>query len=483
MNLEFQYIPSDPIEESYKKHMNLKEDKNYREQSIKTAYSIIGLFEKTYPGVVIEPPILREKSPRSIKDKIKNLEIERTSKLALLEAEIPNQLHSYEIKRFGKVQFVDYYHLFTLLSERVDETIDSNKRDFFKSNIHNVLYKDINQIDIPYVEALLLGSDKLSKTTKSSICRVLYARIESSNLSNKKELLNDIDKNFGKKAAEISGVTNSDILSHSSIDSLINVQYDTASPIYDNRYSSKLERLLDEQEFLRCKDLQGMQIIIKEIPKSFSTDNYQIQTLLTARNKLKDTNSNEYKKLDQECMNAISKDFIQRFKGSNINWLSSNNAKLIRDSDKFKNKPNGYVACHTKFELSNDPNKSFELQVKSIYVDELSHGSGSASHSARSGKNRIIPALATNQKISNIKDVNPSALKKFSKDLDYFLPKFICFEKEDGKYTHYIFTKQENCFKFFEEHFNKNHNTALRLAFLLNLISRNDNDDKGIGEK
>lgn len=470
-------VENDPTNDAYLRHIGLKARINdgYKPTTINQALSVINLFEKTYPGVQIDSPILREKSSKSIFFKIKNLEIERLSKLAAVENDIPEKLHTYEFMKFGKVTPVNYEQLSKLFAERVEESIEPEKREYTKKSIDALLFNKANKLNIEEIENELIKNKKLSRSSSVALVRILYSKVHASNLPNKDIILDNIDANFGAKAAEISGVPEDDILSYQSIKSIEQSKYDLTNKVFDNRYNSKLDRLLDEQEFLKCKDLMGMQIIISSIPQDFQTGNYALQQLIEKRDLISDKSSDEYKRLDQSCMNAIAKDFVYRLEHMSYNWLTNNKSKIIRDSIKHKNKSNGYIAEHMKFELDNNPDYTLELQVKSKYVDEISRGKGSAAHSARSGKKRTLPPIFE-ESDKDVTKLEPGRLQAFKNNLDYLLPKFISFNKENGKYIPYELNRKENSFKFFDEIIEENHDVGLKLAYLIDKVEKNDHD-------
>ena len=72
-------------EKSYDYHLSLKSNKEYEERVDKAFLAIVNLFACTYPNVKIEQPQGREKTRRSMRTKIENLEIERLCKLFAIE--------------------------------------------------------------------------------------------------------------------------------------------------------------------------------------------------------------------------------------------------------------------------------------------------------------------------------------------------------------------------------------------------------------
>lgn len=448
-------------------HLLLKNDDEYKIAAINQAYNLINFFEKSYPGIVIDNPLLREKSSKSIFDKITSLEIERMGKLFLIESDIPDKLHRLEKNKLGYICPVNLNFLNSLISKRISENLTQDEAIEGHKALHNVLFDNVKDINISNIENSLLDKDKLSKNSKVAILRVLFARIKTSNLPNKNNIMTELDNKYGEVAAELSDNPENDLLGYENILSIENSSYNLNNHIFDNRYNSKLERLIHEQEFLRCKDLIGMQIIINTIPDNFTSSNPKINELLKQREQIKDKNAIEYKTIDQDCMTAISEDFIDKLTTS-ADWLKNNKVKVVRDSVKHKRKANGYLAEHIKFELMGDPKHTLECQIKSKYVEARSHGTGSAAHSARIGKERILPQILQDSS-KDITKVSDSDLQQFKKELTFMLPKFVEFRKnENGQYEHYNFSTLENCFKFYDVVFNKDHTSALKLAYLLN---------------
>ena len=62
-----------------------EKNKEYENWADNVGIEIIEYFLKKYKGITIEMPKAREKSPKSLLGKIKNLQIERLSKLYALE--------------------------------------------------------------------------------------------------------------------------------------------------------------------------------------------------------------------------------------------------------------------------------------------------------------------------------------------------------------------------------------------------------------
>lgn len=471
------FIDSDPVSLAYSKHLILKKDylDHYKSDAISQAFNLISFFEQCYPGVIIDNPLLREKSSKSIFDKIMSLEIERLGKLYLVEADIPDKLHKLEKDKLGDFFPVNLSLLELLVSKRIDENLSTQESINAKKSLHSLLFDDIKDVNISNIAKNLFDKRKLSKNSKTSLLRILIAKVKSSDLHNKDEILQGLDEKYGKTAAELSGIPEDDIIGYDSILSMEDSSYNLNNEIFDNRYSSKLERLIYEQEFLRCKDLIGMQIIVSSIPDNFTSSNPEIAELLAMRKQITDKNSCEYKRIDQACMTAICEDFIDKLTTS-PEWLKKTNTRIVRDSVKHKRKTNGYVAEHIKFELGGNPDHTLEFQVKSKYVDILSHAPGTAAHSARIGKERVLPTLLQDGS-ADVTKVSDEDLKRFRRELVYRLPKFVEFEKDStGKYRSYYFSTLENCFKFYDVIFNKDHDSALKLSYLVNKIEKSEKE-------
>ena len=78
---EMYKIQKTTIQEAYERQMILKLNKEYEENVNKACITIVEYFKELYPNVPIDKPRAREKSAKSLMGKIKNLQIERLSKL------------------------------------------------------------------------------------------------------------------------------------------------------------------------------------------------------------------------------------------------------------------------------------------------------------------------------------------------------------------------------------------------------------------
>lgn len=385
---------------SFDSHVGLRSDSQYENFSLVQAQRLINLFHNTYPSVLLRPPLLRIKSPKSIKNKNKSLAIEMIAKLACVKADIPEKVSVLEKGKYGKEQPLDFELFYDLLVERINENPSEPNNSSLKTAILNLLQTSINesgmsysslgvseQFKFSYYENLLLDeTNGLSKSTRTALARIFYSKIKESKLSEsqKQELISELKSKYGK------------VLRFESIEKLENPEneYDRNKTQYDHRYSSPLERLIDQSEFLRCKDLIGMQLIIDSIPSGYTiAGNDYFNSLVKLRDSISDHESSEYRTLDQQCMTALSRDFADKLREHSSSWLESTNSRIINGSTKHLEKPNGYKSDHIKFELQKNPLYALELHLTSGYVEDISGENGSAAHGNRRGKSRIFPQI------------------------------------------------------------------------------------------
>ena len=278
--------PMEGINKAFETQMALKNDpeRNYHKLASSYAIDIVETFRQLFPGVEIKSVVLREKSGKSLLDKIKSLQIERFSKLAVVEADIPDILHEAEIHKYGEIQPLNLKALYPLFADRMDENIvpaDNSPESIEEANVQ---VKEI------------FSEPRISKNTKTAIARIMYAKIKQGNLPESYKITNldSLSRKYGSKAKEeaINHATadtlkQAEDIDYLNLDAIIPIEqnkYDLSETLYDNTYTSKLDRLLDEQEFIQPKDVQGMQIIISSIPRNFQTKNPDLRKLINAKN-------------------------------------------------------------------------------------------------------------------------------------------------------------------------------------------------------
>lgn len=495
-----------PLNFAAEQHLELKNEivnyekvDTYEQTMIEQSKNLIELFEAFYPGVEIGDLVFRQKSAKSIVGKVKNLEVEKISKLLVAEADMPERMKELRKAQLNKIENdkslteeqkkwekkkieleekgnIDF--LRDLLFERVEECIvqpgndsenEKSKQEEYKKIIEGLINKNIvidyNQID------QLLDDDRFSSSTKKAFARILYYRMKT----DKEKLITDLDGNITKiEVSEEDRQTSINELHDEkkdelSWDSIVRLERPCPAwkePIYDGRYSSRLERLVDTEEFLRIKDFYGMHIIVTEIPKDFVSPNAALMANLRIRNDLKDKNSSMYKKYNQKCIEILSDDFIARLKGEGISekYLAAHpnvaekwnkyieSTKILPDSEKYKKKKNGYVADHIKFEMMRNKMRTFEMQITSKAVALISKGKGLAAHASRFGKERVAPSIVEDEN-KDLENLNDEDLKKFKYELDYYLPSYYQMIKnpETNEYECKKFSIYENCERFYED--------------------------------
>ena len=306
--------PKKGINQAFETQMALKKDpeREYHKQASSYAIDIVETFRQLFPGVEIEKVVLREKSGKSLLDKIKSLQIERFSKLAVVEADIPNILHEAEIHKYGEIQPLNFKALYSLFADRMDENIvpaDNSQESIEEANVQSSFYKHCiryvldSSIQTPADADLLFervedifSDPRISKNTKTAIARIMYAKIKQGNMpeSYKKSNLERLSRKYGAQAkqnairhATSDTLKQAEDIDYLNLDEILPIEqdkYDLNETLYDNTYTSKLDRLLDEQEFIQPKDVHGMQIIISSIPRNFQTKNRTLKELISERN-------------------------------------------------------------------------------------------------------------------------------------------------------------------------------------------------------
>lgn len=400
-------VNKDEIQTSYEKQIGLKYNEQYENMTDEACMKILEYFSQLYQ-VITEVPKGREKSPKSILNKIKNLEIERMSKLYVIEGIDDNEKNE----------------LFRLIKERIEEIHGENKEKILDS-IKKIIYDKIQDIDINKVlEDIMIES--ISKSTKTALIRIITSKVIASNLINKKEILEQLDLKYGKKAALISGIPEDDIL-----------EYECIINTCSNR--EKMEALHNVQQYLKVKDLRGMKIIITNIPDEFKTNNRVIKKLMQKRKNAK--TDKEVDRINNECSIEIGKEFILKLL-DNKELLDEIGIRIIPESIKYKKKNNGYEANHIKFEFNSNPEYTFELQLKSKYVEELSKGEGSAAHENRPGKQRILPDVYDR--------------KKFIQQVEHTVPRYTLFVRENGKFVKRKYNILQNTMSYYQTQINEN---------------------------
>ena len=351
-------VQKNPIELSDEIQLGLANNEEYDTMTDELCIAIYNYFLACNPDVSIEIPKKRIKSPKSIHEKSKSRELERLSKLYIIEG-----LENDEIEE-----------LYEIIENRIQEKEQINE-DEILDNVNTLLKQDIEELDIEvFLNNIMV--EQISNNTKKALLRILKSKIEKSEIKDKKQILKSLDERYGKKAAEKSGRPEDN-----------KIQYESIEEIKEDK--NRIQLLHNKIGYLKSEDLIGTRIVISD------------------------------KKYSDKEMKLIAKKFMKKIIRDK-KFLQENGIEVIPFSLKHKNKTNGYEAEHVKFRFIDNPEYTLELQVKSEYVENLSRANGTASHENRPGKERILPNLEDKE--------------KFKKEVQYSVPRYTLFYKENGKF-------------------------------------------------
>lgn len=404
-NLREKYkVEQTTVEKSFNHQIGLKNNSEYEHWADQVGKGLISYFYNQYPGVKIEIPKMREKSKRSLLGKIKNLQIERLSKLYAIEG----------ISNEEKIE------LYSLIKERIYENDDLDINNTLKI-IREIIYGEFNPNSIEDIEETIMVNE-ISKSTKTALLRILMSKIINSNetYEYKKNIIEYFNCEYGKAAAERSGFEENDIIKYQSI---INIKKD----------ENKVQRLRDAKSFLKANDLRGMKIIIADIPDDIQTTNIELKNIIQRRKNEEDNEARlQYTHLGTV---EIGKEFFEKIE-DNTELLEQLHVKVIPCSSRHKRKENGYEAEHIKFMSTDNPEFTLELQLKSEYVENMCRGKGVASHENRPGKERLLP--------------NTETKNKLVEKLEYMIPKYKTFIKMGDKIEIQEYNMLKNVMSYFQ---------------------------------
>lgn len=494
--------------------------KSFEQSSAEILNDVVLLLKGLYPGVEINNISMRQKSEKSFLTKIKGLEIERISKMFAIESDAMNsdtkknnETNSAKLEengtcRFNLIKKIDESlraYLLTqakkignediniimmkkpneiqqkeeilkaLLKERIDENIigkneeetEIQERDSFVEQLDNLI--DGNCIDFQKTSEMFLYEPRFSKSTKNAIARLIYAKINTNAKmlytdSNGKTSIVNISPDVRRKIRSEFKRQYEEQLNYSSIERIEDSALEGNGMFFDERYSSEMDRLMDPNDFLKCRDIYGMHIIVKDFDASIQTNNQKIDNNLKNRSKLEKEDSEEYKAYTQACVDILGSDFVSKFRGEGINskYLKNNPKikKILKElSDrvkiievKYKDKTNGYKATHMKLQIDNNHDYILEAQVKSDYVYEKSKGNGPAAHHNRIGKQRIVPEIIEDNNV-DLSNLNEEQAERLKNEFDYYLPQYykIVYDENSDQYKTIRCNTKENCEKFYED--------------------------------
>ena len=339
-------IEENNIEKAYSYQLSLKNNEEYEKRVDNTFLEIATLFIKRYPNVKIAPPQGREKSNKSLRNKIENLEIERLCKLYAIEG----------LTQEEKVE------LFSMILKRT--------RGKLKNEIKTIAIGEIK--DLKQIDKIVI---------KTALLRMARTKIEKGNAQNKEELLKELERKYGETAAKETNQLKNNLL-----------HWETIEKCKED--ATSLKELHQPFTYLKVKDLRGFEIIIADVPNNMETENEELKQLLKEREQVSKEKKAEY---DDLCCTILANEFTMELI-NNEELLEKLNIQVLPNGYKHKEKQNGYLAEHIKFCYRDHPEYTFEVQFRSIYREDLTRANGKAAHDKRSGKKRVFPSV-TNKSI------------------------------------------------------------------------------------
>ncbi len=372
-------VETNNIEKSYAYQLGLKNNKEYENRVDASFLALVNVFHEMYPEVKIGAPRGREKSEKSLQDKIKKLEIERLCKLYAIEGISPKEQKT--------------------LCELVQENMKKEKQRL----VEKLFFAPLENLED--LETCM-QDEEIMDTMKTALLRVTKTRLQRENVQNKEPLLEKIEKNYGQTAVKITGQQKDNLLHWECIE---NLEEETKNKLHN------------PFEYLRVKDLRGIKIVVTEVPDSIQTNNEELKELIEKR---KRASKQEKVKYDDLCCIALSKDFVNQLMQKE-ELLERLNIQFLPEGYKHKEKQNGYIAEHVKFCYRDHPEYTFELQLRSMYREDLSRANGKAAHDKRAGKRRVFPSMENKQ--------------NFIEKMRFMLPKYTLLKRDNGKNSFSIY--------------------------------------------
>lgn len=223
--------------------------------------------------------------------------------------------------------------------------------------------------------------------------------------------LNEIDLNYFKQTIEnkyivLKGMSKTN--AQREVEKIINRKKIN----YNKEKKSSLQYIKEKgrnpkkpEEYLRLFDIVGIKLIIKKVPKGYKTVNEDLNGLIAQRDCM-NVNSEEYSMLDDKIQYEIAKKFMDKYLLKN-ETLEKLNLYSIKERRKDVLKENGYKAVHVALEDKDNPNRIYEFQIRTKYVEKITH-EGIADHSKRFGKDRKLPKNALNkEELKQLQDSIP----------------------------------------------------------------------------
>lgn len=347
--------------QAYEYALGLKNNVDFKKNTEKVFLEFANYIKENYPGVRIDTPKLREKSPKSIRGKIRRLELERLAKLYAIEG----------ISKREEQSFID------ITKKIIKEDKVKNPKHILQA-VQQLLYENIEEIDVYKITELLIIPE-INEHSQTAFLRILMTRIEKSNRKDKEKILQQLEEKYGEEAAIREKNPEADKL-----------RSDNLKEIKQNQ--KEIKRLHIPEEYLKTKDLLAMRFVFAEIPEQI--------------NSKKATTAEEHIKERDNHLIAFTREFAENLLADR-EFLDKLGIELLPNAYKHKNKQNGYIAEHFKFYFKEHPEQIFELQLRTIYREDIAQV-GEAAHNKRAGKKRELPKFCTVQQFyEDIKDCVP----------------------------------------------------------------------------
>lgn len=349
-------VEQTPEQKAYQYVIGLKQDEDYKNGAKHLLLGINEYIRQNYPGIQLDTPKMREKSPKSCRGKIKRLEIERLAKLYAIEG----------INQEQQAEFI----------EIVKELAGQDEVGEIVGSVENLLQKEIGQIDIQKtVEDIV--QRKMNAHSKTALLRILKTKIENSDLENKKEWLEHLEAEYGEPAAIQYDDLEKNLLRSENMEEI-------------KHNPTEIERIRNPEEYLKVKDIMAMRFVFTGFPENYISENKQINAYLEEAKKAETSQANK-RLLKDKALIEFEKEFARNLL-NHTELLQSLGFEPMPNAYKHKNKANGYVADHLKLRSIHNPEHIVEVQFRTIYREELAR-CGEAAHDQRPGKARKKPSI------------------------------------------------------------------------------------------
>ena len=389
-------------DKAYKEQIKLRDSEEYEKRTDESFIKILELFCEKYKGVGIDCPIGRAKSDKSLREKVRKLEIERLCTI-------------YEIDDLDDKEKESLYQLIIGKSDK---------------SLHKKIYKVMNEktINLKLIDSLMKEKD-LNDNVKMALLRIARIRLgkEEKDEVKKTSLIQYLEYNYGEEAAKRTGKLPLNLMHWENVESVKNASQRIKNNIEKPGDKEVIEKLYDPEKYLKLKDIRGFRIVIATIPDEQETDNELLRKLIDRKKDVSKEKMLAYN--DSSCI-AIEKDFAD-FIEANEELLQKMNLKLI--ARKEKDKQNGYKADHLKFCCLDNEQYTFEIQIRSMYRDDMARGDGPAGHKNRKKRN----SLDTSSKMSFAKQTGDEA------------PHYSKYPTTNGTFTKVDCTKMEDIMVFY----------------------------------